>query len=194
MPHIINVSRLTRKLRAIWGLRGEDYPTDAEQVAGYIGLEMDRPEWMFAGGEIPFAWNVLFGVVAGQVGTLSLFNPATSGVLLIAEKFASSVTEFSIQLLNADTALAAGALSARDTRAGDPVTGAISAGLIARANTSAGVPINQPIWRQAGPGQVDLEVVIAPGAGIVLQSMALATATALSMVGRIRPQEAGKLS
>lgn len=196
--HIIQVSRLTRKLRAIWGLRGEDYPTDAKDLPGYLALEMDRPEWLVPGAEIPIGTSVTFGAVAAQRATLSVFNPVGSGIIAVieyAQLIALSPALLWVEWVTADNAIAVGSLFTRDNRVGDPTLGnAVASGLIARANDFAGGALGSIFLTSAANVPLTVPVVLAPGAGLVLQSDTQNIAATITLAGRVRPQEAGKFS
>lgn len=195
--HTINVSRLTRKLRAIWGLRGSDYPTAAEDVPGYIALEMDRPEWLLPGGEYPFATTFFGAAVAGQVLIASIFNPVGTGVMLVLEEYViseqSGPTSLILGWINVDTALGSGGLFTRDGRSGDPVLGQ-NFGMSVRSGTIA-LPGPGASFYAVPNGVVgSREVVIPPGRGVTINQSTVNLAGRISFAGRVRPLEAGLLS
>lgn len=199
MPgHIINVSRLTRKLRSVWGLRGEDFPTDADDIRGYIGLEMDRPEWAFAGGERLMWGGFSLAAVAAQFTVHQLFNPLNSGVISVIRRVSILTSPAALTLWRmTDVALAAGVFTgivARDTRVGVPDAGGNTIStLLFRSNNQVAAP-GGSVARTHASEEIEVDIVLAPGGGITWQCSIVNTGLDVNFIGYERPQEAGRLS
>jgi len=88
----INVGRYNAILHKLLGMKeGAPSPQVSGDVFPVLGLEMDRPEWKFLGGERLAYSGSYLAAVASKYHQTWLWNPPGSGALCVVEHLDASV-------------------------------------------------------------------------------------------------------
>ena len=205
----LNSAYLERKLRAI-GLAGSSPLQDLSDLAGFLILENDRPEWAFPGGEQLAMFNAGAVAAAAEFSYLAFTNPATSGVLAIFEEIRSimfpgtggATNPFSVWYDFSSTALA-GSLStgrggARDLRlllptasggnVGAIVTDAGNDPVVSATAARQNIMLSGSTNGQRGDSYTQA-IILPPGRRIILIGETLNTVIAAAVSWRERPIE-----
>lgn len=183
----INQVRYQNKLRAAYGIDGENpIPTVAELVPVVI-MEGERFELRFPGNEFSYIGGVAVAAGgAGNASNIALLNPTGSGQLVVVEKIDASIL-WSIGAVAESVILASytqapANVITRDFRGFGP-----AAQIWTRNNA---VPVTERA-RMHGVGLNELEFCIAPGQAMVVWGTALNVATEASYVWRERGLDYG---
>lgn len=201
---IINVNRWQNKLRALFGIRGDNPIPTIEDLRPAVIIENDRPEFSYAGGEL-LCWVVQGqGVVGGSFSFVGLVNPPNSNNLTVVDQVFSTVEALVFIAGPSDMGAAAPWLTGAG---GSGSTVARDLRMLRAIGPVAEVPGTQYVigsnvanpWVQAyriGPAisTVPMQVVLPPDTGIILTPIAVTLPITAGFRFRERPQERGVLS
>lgn len=187
LRQFINQVRYQNKVRAGYGIDGENpIPTVAELVPVCI-IEGERFELRFPGNEFSFVGGVAVAAGgAGNASNIALLNPSNSGVLVVVEKIDASIL-WSIGAVAESVILASYTQAPANVITRD-FRGFGSAAQIWTRNNA--VPVTERA-RMHGIGLNEIEFAIAPGQAMVIWGTALNVATEGSYVWRERGLDYG---
>ena len=206
---IININRWQNKVRAVFGIKGGNPIPEIRDLTPVAMIESEKFESLFPGGDLAWATVMELPAVAAETGTIILFNPSTSGVLLVVEKFSES----GITFLNGwaftrfEPVSGAGGFDTvsplwpRDGRAwqlpgfSSPVGPRLIGGTLTVAERAA-VVFSSLMFSSAfaGTGRGEPHIVIPPGMGFGYHNEVAAQASSIAIWGRQHILEAGLLS
>lgn len=119
MPQEIQVGRFSGLLHKLLGMReGSPAPYLAPDIIATLPLEVERPEWLFLGGQAMGMRREISAADPANFSFLSLENPIGSGALLVVESVMSNIAAASYRL-QASPPLGGGSAGAQlDLRSG----------------------------------------------------------------------------
>lgn len=189
----INWLTRARKAAGAKGPAQADLLEDINQMV--LVANLDNPLDDFLGGVKQFASGFSQAAVAAQLSHASLFNPLNSGILVFLHHISVSCSPSgSLQTrLNAVDPVGFGAVApvATDQRWGST----IPAGAITRFGAQAGAigtAWETFVGQAAGSDQWEKWLVIPPGTGVVLSTVAVNTALNGTWWWKERPPESGE--
>jgi hypothetical protein len=194
MGSIINVVRFQNKLRALFGIRGENPIPTTDELRAYVCLEDDRPEFGFAGLEFLGIFTRTQAAVVGQNSYVAIVNPPGSAVLVVVEScVAVPDSNIKSQVVTATAApflageVASGSPQARDLRipGGNVFAARFSNG------SNAASPFTGPIGLYFNRLIDPTKFVIPPGFAVIWEGAAQNAAVSAGVVFRERAQERG---
>lgn len=197
MINEIQSGRLNAILHKLLALKeGAPSPSLATDVFPMLGLEMDRPEWKYLGGEVLVSGWGAKSPVAGEFGNVTLENASGSGALIVLEQIGISIaTAGQVEIFPLHTASGLTNVSsryARDLRWDNP-TGTFfkqATGIIRQGDLTPISPSNAYFYPLAGTSCLyPVEYVIPPGRGISVRAATANIALRVWFVWRERSLE-----
>jgi hypothetical protein len=196
----INVLRYAAKIRAMFGIRGDNPAKTIKDILPVVVVEGDRPENAYGLGNTEGLRAAILdsAAVAAQNSWGAIYNPAGSGIIGIVDVFASitvvaagrvQVAVVGQQQAAFATIVAAGAasLTARDTRLHTPT---IQVSGLKQSFGSAVGALVTPMW-DLEDGTYPWPVVLAPGSALLFSNITLNERLEVNIVARERAQERG---
>src|SRR6267142_5919528 len=93
----INVNRFQNKVRALFGMRGENPIPTAEELPPTIVLESDRPTMAYPGGELLIWFAQVSPAIAANRSFVAAVNrPGTGLIVTVDQLFTDAVCDLMI--------------------------------------------------------------------------------------------------
>lgn len=205
----INVSRWQDKVRAFFGMRGDNpVPTPAE-LRPVVVVECDRPEWGLSGKENLYSAFLSRAGVVAEFAYVALLNPRDSGLICVVEGvFPTSGTPRYFRCRPSDIAATSPFLLGqtsvtqgddslnRDFRRLPGSDNSGVSGMFQVIGSHATPPGLGPFFKHPPTTSegFKLPIIVAPNSALLLRGDVVNTLLELNIVWRERPQERGVLS
>lgn len=196
----INVVRFAAKVRAMFGMRGENPTPTLKDIVPVVVIENDRPESNYALGNTEgLRGGVLdSAAVAANNSWGAVYNPVGSGIIGVIEAFniitvvaagRAQVAVIGAQQAAFATIVAAGAASlfGRDTRLHTPT---IQVGGLKTSFGATLGALSTPMW-DLEDGEYAWPVVLGPGSALLFTNVTINERLEVSILARERAQERG---